>query len=62
MPLQSERCGEIVGSDGRGEVVVRSHLRVLVDSLSALQECIRHCSMPRTPIVLPPLVVLTRAC
>jgi hypothetical protein len=36
MPIQSERCGEIVGSDGRGEVVVRSHLRVLVDSLSAL--------------------------
>jgi hypothetical protein len=51
-----------MGSDVLGEVVVRSPLRVLVNSLSALQPRVRHGSMHRTPGVLPPRVVLTRAC
>jgi hypothetical protein len=51
-----------MGSDVLGAVVVRSPLRILVDSLASLQPCIRHGSMPSTPSVLPPRVVRTRAC
>ena len=62
VPIRSERFGASMASDVLGTVVVRSPLRVRVDSLAALQPCIRHDSMPSTPSVLPPLVVRTRAC
>ena len=38
MPIWGERFGEIVGHDMLGEVVIHSHLQVLIAYLQAIQQ------------------------